>query len=154
MMAGEVLSLPDFVVENLVGLRGLGGKAVEVMSELIHSHLADSLSITTSHIHATVSSLLFTSHQDVVPLVELGIPDLLVELCVGSVHVYFEASSVEVEHHAVAVLEVLLGNGNDDCLPWRNEEGPLACQVLNEDCNESLDRSKNGSVDDNWTGET
>jgi len=49
---------------------------------MINTHLADTLTIAATDINAAFLGLLFTGNEDVVPLVELGVSDLFVELSV------------------------------------------------------------------------
>jgi hypothetical protein len=59
--------------------------------------------------------------------------------------------SVEIKIHTIAVTSKLFGNWANDCLPWGEEEWPLTSGVLNKNSHESLNRSKNSSVDHDWS---
>lgn len=128
-------------------------EVIEVLDELIDAHLANSGAVPAADVDATLLALFLSRDEDVVPLVELGISDLLVELRVRLIELNLEALLVKIEHDTVAVVDVLLGDGDNDGLSGRNEERPLATKMLYKNGNKALNRTKNGSVDNNGSSE-
>ena len=118
---------------------GLGGEVIEVLDELIDAHLADSGAVPAADVDATLLALLLSRDEDVVPLVELSISDLLVELRVRLIELNLKALLVKIEHDTVAVVDVLFRDGDNDGLSGRNKERPLATKMLNKNGNKALD---------------
>jgi hypothetical protein len=121
-----------------MGSGWLRSEVLEVLSECVNTHLANSLTVTATDINTALLSLLFSCHKDIVPLIELGISDFLVELGIGTIDFNFEASFVQVEHHTRAVVKIFLRDRDHDSLARRKEEGPLSSQVLNKNGNKAL----------------
>jgi len=70
---------------------GLRREVIEVLDELIDAHLANSGAVPAADVDATLLALLLSRDEDVVPLVELSISDLLVELRVRLIELNLEA---------------------------------------------------------------
>jgi len=120
-----------------------------MLGNVVNSHLAVSLVVTGSDVNAAHLHLVFTSDQDVVPLSQLRISDLLVDLTLGSVKDALVAEFVEVQVDTLTVVESLFRNGAHDNLTRRKPERPLASQMLDQDGGESLHGSKDSSVHNN-----
>jgi hypothetical protein len=77
-----IFRLPDLLVKLIVRSGWLRGLILEVLSDLIDAHLSNTLALAATDINAAFLGLLFTSDEDIVPLIELRISDLFVELSV------------------------------------------------------------------------
>ncbi len=97
----------------------------------------------------SVCLLLLTDDENVVPLADLSISDLLCKSQVASVQFDLESLLVEIEGDFLSVLQELLTDWDYDCLSWGDPEGPLSSQMLNQDGRETFHRSKDSSVNDN-----
>lgn len=104
----EICRVPHLVVEGIVRAGGLGLQAVEKVNNFINALLTNTSTVSASDVHHAIANFFLTSHEDVVPLIQLGVSDLLVELGIRFVKFDFEASVVKVEHDTVAVVKILL----------------------------------------------
>lgn len=95
---GIVFRSPDVAVEVFVRARGLRVLLVEELDQGVNAHLTNALVVSRADVNHAIFGLLLACHQDVVPLGQLGVPNLLVQLVVRAIHVDLEACSVEVEH--------------------------------------------------------
>jgi hypothetical protein len=131
-VCGIVFRLPDLRVEVVVRAAGLRREVIEVLDELINAHLANSGAFPAADVDATLLALLLSRDEDVIPLVELSIPDLLVELRIRLIELNLKALLVKIEHDTITVVDMLLGDGDNDGLSGRNEERPFATKMLNK----------------------
>jgi hypothetical protein len=75
-----IFRLPNLLVKLIVRSGWLRGLILEVLSDLIDAHLSNTLALAAADINAAFLGLLFTSDEDIVPLIELRISDFFVEL--------------------------------------------------------------------------
>lgn len=122
--------------------------------KLVDTHLAHSLVLSGSNVDLACFGFLLTCDEDEVPLFSLMHCNLLLEGMAGQVDLDVVAKSVEIEVHLLAVVEELLREWYDDGLSWRDKEWPFTSGVLDQDGHETLNRSEDGSMDHDWSGET
>ena len=149
----ECCWVEGFFVEVVVVGTRCGTLVSEHLGELIDAHLAEDLHVSRAHVHSAVLHLVFTRNQDVVPLVDLRISDLLLDVALGAVQFSLEAELVQVEVNRLAVVLGLLADGAHDDLSGREPEWPLTSQMLRQDCCESLDRAQDCSMDNHRSAE-
>lgn len=71
---------------------------------------------------------------------------------VGAVNFNLEALLMKIKLHFFCVFKELLRDWDNNGLSRRDPEGPLSSQMLNQDGNETLKRTKHSSVNDDWSG--
>lgn len=71
---------------------------------------------------------------------------------VGAVNFNLEALLMKIKLHFLCVFKELLRDWDNNGLSRRDPEGPLSSQMLNQDGNETLKRTKHSSVNDDWSG--
>lgn len=126
LLLDNILWFPSVVVEVVVWSRRLRRKASEEFSKLINAHFSNTLVFSWTNVNTAIFDFFLTGNEDVVPLFELSVSDLLVELSVRTIEFNFEALFVKIEHDTFAVVNVFLGNGDNNSLSWGNKEGPFS----------------------------
>lgn len=92
-----VRRVPDLLIEVVIGI-GRGWLLLcKHLSDKINSDLSVTLVVPGADIDEALGHLVLTGDQDVVPLSELCIPDLLVDLSLRAVHLGLIAKLMEVE---------------------------------------------------------
>jgi len=75
-----VCGTPNFLVKVIMRLGWLRSEVFEILGEGINTHLANTLTISATYVNTTLFGFFLTSNENVIPLVELSISDLLVKL--------------------------------------------------------------------------
>mmetsp|Transcript_4469 Transcript_4469/g.13226 ORF Transcript_4469/g.13226 Transcript_4469/m.13226 type:complete len:772 (-) Transcript_4469:14-2329(-) len=111
--------------------------------------LSADLVVPRSDVDGTMLLLLRPYNQDVVKLIELGVPNLLLHCQVPNVSLDEELCLVEALLHLECVVVGRAADRHNHDLLWRHPEGPLACKVLRQDCDHPLKGAHDGPVDNN-----
>jgi hypothetical protein len=99
------------------------------------------LVITSTDVQKTILGFFLTTDQNVIPLCELGIANLLVKLTVSLIPVTLVTKLMKVLVNRFSILKRLLRDWHHNALSRTHPEGPLTSKMLNKDSHESLYRS-------------
>ena len=86
--------------------------------------------------------------RNIAKLLNLRIPDLLIQSQTRSVNFSEEAFKQESIIHLSGEVQVQLRHREQGDLPGIEPEGPFACSLFSQNCDHPLQRAQNGSVDD------
>lgn len=150
----EIIWVPLFGIEFFVSLRWLWQQGLEILMQLVNSHLSHSLVLSGSNIYFSSLRFLLSSNQYEVPLSLLIHQNFLVQSVVWVIDLNLVAQSVKVKVNTVAVIIKLLRYWHDNALSRWNEERPFSSDMLYEYSHEAFNRSKNCSVNNDWSWET
>lgn len=89
--------VPSLGIEVVEGRSGFWLLLLEHRSDKVDSNLTVTLVVSGAHINESLGHLVLTSDQDVVPLGELCVPNLLVNLALRAVNIALVAQLVEVQ---------------------------------------------------------
>ena len=104
--------------------------------------------VPRANVNRAVGLLTLAHDEDVVPLLELRLANLLLHLAVGIVNLAVEALLAQHGANLVRVVPAQLADGHDHDLPGGEPERPLPCKVLGEDREHALHGAEDGAVDD------
>mmetsp|Transcript_59946 Transcript_59946/g.82343 ORF Transcript_59946/g.82343 Transcript_59946/m.82343 type:complete len:200 (+) Transcript_59946:441-1040(+) len=125
-----------------------------MLNQVIDTHLSVTFVVSSSYINESILHLIFTSNKDIVPLSQLGISNLFVNLTRGIIPGDLETFAVQVSVNALAVAIGFLRDRDDNNLSRRDEERPFTGKMFNQNSHKSLDGTKNSSVNNNRSLET
>ena len=106
------------------------------------------------HIDSSILFFFFTSNNNVIPLCFFTQPDSIWQLLLWKIKFTFISFLMEVLINFLAIWLIDFSHWTNKNLSWWKEEWPLSSKMLNQDSSESFNRSQNGSVNDNWSGES
>lgn len=91
--------------------------------------------------------------HDEVPLSGLCVSNLLVQSVIRQVYFGIQTSFLESLGDLLGILGEGLGDGDHDDLSGGQPEGPFATGRFSDDGDESLEGTKNGTMDHDWSSE-
>ena len=104
--------------------------------------------VPRANVNRAVGLLALAHDEDVVPLLELRLANLLLHLAIAIVNLAVEALLAKHAANLMRIVPALLADGHDHHLPGREPEGPLPRKVLGEDRKHALHGAEDGAVDD------
>ena len=119
-ITSEVLDWVERLLVEVVEGRGFRwGLCCEHLGNLVDSNLTVSLIVPGPHIKSTLGHFDLTSYKDVVPLGDLSVTHLLVDIALGAVKFNLIAQLMQVEVHGLTIVQCLLRDGAQNGLPRR-----------------------------------
>lgn len=112
------------------------------------------LLISLSQINLVIFALFWTNNTNKVVTLELGVSDLFSQLITRVININAVVVKNKSVINLVSKLFSFLSNWNELNLSWWKPEVPFTSSLFTQDGNESFQRSKDGSMDNNWSCET
>jgi len=127
----------------------------ELVEELDNSrdlHLTKTiLRVTDTNVDGVGFSLVLTNDKDVVVLGNLSLTDFLLKSTIRLINIDVNVLGVDQITDLLGVLKLLVADRDDDALTGAEPERPLATKMLQKDGEETLDGTKDSTVDHNRT---